>query len=343
MKIAIIAPPLIGGGIARAKAYKNFLLSQNHSVTMISVDETPVSRIWYFYQRARAYLLDHEPESRLMGKIADKLESRIKRGSYDAVIGVESPYSYVLTRKLDCVKIFSWECISADEIYFQHCAAENISLDRIRSLRKMELEICNKSDYVIFPWKTTENYVRKHILDGNNFVTINYGCYPKNKTVSYFFPLSIVSMGNLRCYWSNKELLSNLTRISPYIIDVYGKYKPPRKYHLNYKGFAPSTDVLYNYQFGLNTISKDAFHRNHHSSRITNYLAYGLPVLSPDWLQFSHELKGTLPYNENNFADIVEQFSDRDKWEKLSKEAYEQARELDWNIVLQPLERLIRG
>jgi hypothetical protein len=72
-----------------------------------------------------------------------------------------------------------------------------------------------------------------------------------------------------------------------------------------------------------------------------SYLAYGLPVLSPDWMQYSHELKGCLPYNEYNFVDLVDEYSEKDRWEKLSEDAIEQARELDWRITLKPLEKLI--
>ena len=58
-------------------------------------------------------------------------------------------------------------------------------------------------------------------------------------------------------------------------------------------------------------------------------------------MQLSHELKGCLPYNEDNFVDLVDKYSDRNLWEKLSKDAYAQARDLDWNITLKPLEKLI--
>jgi hypothetical protein len=58
-------------------------------------------------------------------------------------------------------------------------------------------------------------------------------------------------------------------------------------------------------------------------------------------MQFSHELKGCLPYNEDNFVDLVGKYSDRNLWEKLSREAHTQARELDWNITLKPLEKMI--
>lgn len=338
MKIAIIATPISGGGHNRAMAYKKFLDSKNHCVDLLYVTEGWQSEISFFYQRVRAHLKGKEVK--LMKEIALRLENKIKSGGYDAVIGVESLFSYVLTRDLDCLKIFSWESMAADEIYFATHSGRDFDPELIHCVREMELEICQHSDYVVFPWETTENYVRKNICDGNNFLTIRYGCYPQSKLVSHFFPPSIVSIGGLGAYWTNDELLSHLTNISPYVIDAYGSSQPQKKYRLNYKGFAPSLDVLYNYQFGLNTVSKDIFRRNHFASRILSYLAYGLPVLSPDWMQLSHELKGCLPYNENNFVDIVNQYSERSLWDKLSKDAHAQAYELDWNFTLKPLEKI---
>ena len=58
-------------------------------------------------------------------------------------------------------------------------------------------------------------------------------------------------------------------------------------------------------------------------------------------MQLSHDLKGCVPYNENNFVELVDKYSETNEWEKLSKEAREQASELDWNITLKPLEKLI--
>jgi hypothetical protein len=66
-----------------------------------------------------------------------------------------------------------------------------------------------------------------------------------------------------------------------------------------------------------------------------------LPVLSPDWMKFSHEIEGCLPYNEDNFVELVDKYSDKILWEKLSGEAHAQARELDWDVTLKPLEKII--
>lgn len=339
MKIAVITIPVIGGGRARAEAYRTFLESKGHNVDLIKIDEIWSSKFFFFYQRISAHLQGKEPQ--LMRKIADKLETKINKERYEVVIGVESLFSYVLTRNLRCLKIFSWESMIADELFFEPSVKSESVLNRIKAIRKMEIEICENSDYVIFPWETTESFVRKTIHDGGNFVTVRYGCNPQAKPVSYSSPSSIVSVGNVGAYWANKELLSYLTSISPVKIDVYGQFRPEKKYNLNYKGVATSLDLLYNYQFGLNTVTKDPFRRSHFSSRPLGYLAYGLPALSPDWMQFSHEIDGCLPYNEDNFTDLVSEYSKKESWEKLSKAAYGQAKKLDWKITLEPLEKIV--
>jgi hypothetical protein len=338
LKVLIVGHSgVAGGGCGRSIAYKNFLSSKGFTVeTLHFPGDNFSSRLWYYYQHGLSLFLGQEKQK--MNKIADRLQNYIKNGRYDAVICVETWCSYVLAKELNCLKIFSCESLMADEFYF----SKSYDPKQILDLRKMELDILQKADYVVLPWKTTENYIRKHIWNGDNLLTIKYGCFPQKKIASYFYPCSIISLGNLEGYWNNPELISFLTTISPYVIDLFGKNKPPKKYRLNYKGFAPSLDILKYYQFGLCTLSKDTFRRNHFSSRILGYLAYGLPVLSPEWMQLTHELKGVVPYNEDNFLQVIDTYSDEDKWTKLSKEAYEQALELDWNKVLLPLEKILR-
>lgn len=337
MKVLIIATSSVGGGHERSIAYKNFLMSQGFTVEEVQFPgDNLSSKLWYYYQRGLARFVGHE--TRHMRKTADRLERHIKDEHFDAVIGVEIPWSYVLTRDLGCLKIFSCESLESEELRFSPKVEDS---ERIRNLREMELETLREADYVIFPWKTTENYAREHMWNGNNYVTIKYGCYPQNKTASFSSPVSIVSLGCLGFYWNNRELMSHLTRISPYAIDIYGSYKPLTKYSLNYKGFAPSLDILTNYQFGLNTISNDIYRQNHFSSRILTYLSYGLPALSPDWLKFSHELNGVVHYNENNFLEVIEKYSKLSEWTKLSQDAHQQASELDWREVLKPLAKLV--
>jgi hypothetical protein len=337
LKILIIGTSFVGGGRERSLEYKNFLVSKGYIVDLIQFPGENFSlKYWYYYQRALSLLSGHETGH--MRKISDKLERRIRTKHYDAVIGVETPWSYVLTKDLDCLKIFSCESLWSEEL---PSSPKGECSERVRDLREAELEILKKSDYVVFPWKTTENYFREKVWAGKNYITIKYGCHPQNKIPSFSSPISIISLGNLGSSWSNGELLSYLTQISPYTIDVFSSYKPQSKHRLNYKGFAPSLDILTNYQFGLNTISKNVYRQNHFSSRVLTYLSYGLPALSPDWLKFTHDLKGIIQYNENNFLEVVKENSGFEKWGKLSKEAHQQAVDLDWKLTLEPLEKIL--
>jgi hypothetical protein len=337
LQIVIIGTSKPDGSFERIRMFTDFLRSRNHKVDLLQFPGQSLNfGVWYYYQLARARF--QGKEERHMKKIADLLELKIRKGKYDAVICVAAPFSYVLTRKLGCLKVYACESLGADEMYFSKAYGD---LERIHKLREMELEILMKSDYVLFPWKTTEDYTRKYIWNGDNFLTIRFGCNPQNKRASYFFPPSIISLGSLAPSWVNKELISYLTNKSPYTIHVYGKDKSPKKYNLNYKGFAPSMDVLSKYQFGLNTISKDIFRQNHFSSRVLTYLSYGLPTLSPDWMKLTNTLRGVLPYNEENFLKVIDEYSESEKWKRLSDEAYQQAIDLDWREVLKPLEQII--
>ena len=106
MKILLIGTSEVGGSTETINAYKNFLISKNHVVNKITFPGKQFSsKLWYYYQRGFARLRDHE--KRHMVKTADVLEKIIRKESYDVVIGIETPWSYVLTRELNCLKIFS--------------------------------------------------------------------------------------------------------------------------------------------------------------------------------------------------------------------------------------------
>jgi hypothetical protein len=336
MKILITGTTKFGGGYLRINAYKNFLTSLGHDVHVLNMPSGDFfSKIQYYYHSSFRYLSNNFVY--LIKKIGNKIENIIIKEKYDVVIGVETLFSYILTKDLGCLKLFSCESLDADEKYY----ANSYNLNKIHDIRQIEYDIFDSSDYVIFPWETTEDYVKKYIYNDKKLTTIKFGCYPTNKTPNYFYPFYIISLGSLQSYWSNKRLLSTLTQISPYKIEAYGKYRPEKKYQINYKGFASSLDTLYDYQFGINTISKDNFRKNHFSSRIINYLAYGLPVLYPEWQKFPKKLMGCVPYNEENFVETVDTYSTKEEWDKLCSDAKKQGRELDWNITLKPLEKLI--
>jgi hypothetical protein len=335
LKVLLIGTSKFGGGYLRVNAFYKFLKSYGHEVDVVTIPGKDSNRMWYYYYSSLHLTIKDFPY--LVKKIGEKLEKIIKSKNYDVVIAVETLFSYVLTKEINCLKLFSCESLESEERYYN----KGSHLEEIHRIRDIEYEIFDNSDYVIFPWDSTEKYVRKYIYNDKKIKTIKYGCYPTDRCPSYFYPVSIISLGSLKFYWSNKSLLSHLTEISPYIIDVYGKYKPENKYNINYKGFAESLDIVYNYQFGLNTISRDTFRKNHFSSRVISYLGYGLPVLYPDWQEFPKELHGCIPYNDDNFVEIIDKNSEKEIWMKKSLDAKNQGRLLSWDTTLLALEELI--
>ncbi len=336
MNVLLVGHSGTGGGKEQIKAYSAFLQAKGYDATaLLFPSDSYSSKLWYLFQNARARINKREKD--VIEKISQQIKKEIDKNRFDAIICVGTPFAHILSKDLDCLKIFSPQTSGNDELYF----SKRLAIERIKEYKDLEIEIMEKSDFVIFPCESLQNYVKKHVIDGKNFVIVNYGCYPQSRHVSYSFPPAIISMGNLSHYWSNKELLSTLTQTSPYIVDAYGQYRPEKKYAIRYKGYALSLDILYNYQFGLNTVSKDPLRRSDHSSRVLTYLAYGLPVLSPDWMEFSNSLRGCLPFNEDNFTTLIERNSEREDWERLSREAYNQALELDWNKTLKDLDRLL--
>jgi hypothetical protein len=335
MKIVIVGTSEVGGGHERVLAFQRYLLQKGHRVVVFTFPNEPFEKVWRIYQLALGRATRNI--RRIMEKWGERIEERIRKEKADAVIGVETKFSYVLTKNLNSLKIFSLEAPESIERSYMN----RYTQDEIESLKELEIEIMKSSDYVIFPWETTERFTRENLWDGSNFVTIRYGCYPSEGKPSYAHPPSIISLGSLKFYWSNKELLSYLTKISPYNIDVYGKFKPEMKYNLNYRGYANSLKILYQYQFGLNTVSQDPFRQNHFSSRIINYLAYGLPVLFPQWQKYPNDLRGCIPYSKDNFVEVVNKYSERVMWERLVEKAKRQGHELDWNHTLKPLDKIL--
>ncbi|MBY9009571.1 MAG: hypothetical protein KGD74_06880 [Candidatus Lokiarchaeota archaeon] len=336
MKVAIIGKTIVSGGYVRVKEIIKFIEGLNHQVDVIYFPEdTFYSKMWHLSQRAFSKVSGKEP--RLMKKVSEEAQKILKRKKYDVIISVETRESYVLTEDLDAIKIFVCESLESEQMKYSNMYNKK----RINDLREMELEIMQKSDYVVFPWETAEEFTRKNFWNGNNFLTIRYGCNPKGQKVKFTTQPKIINLGNLWGYWTNKELLSYLSQISPYDIDVYSRYKPARKYKINYKGYAKSLAIHEEYQFGLNTVSKDPYKRNWFTARPTEYISYGLPTLSPDWHEYTRDLKGFILYNEDNFIDLLKYYSIEENWSKKSQEAVDQSYELDWNKTLKPFEKIL--
>ena len=346
-KVAIVGSDRFGGEVKVTQALVNFLRSKNYDVCYFS-DLPPIGKLReYFYEirgigkRIITGTYEGDPY------IKD-LASHIRLNNYVATIAVAS--EDILLHDLNCIKIFFCRGPTPNETYFKlaweaKCDLSKINqdwFDIIETSTNKRLEAFETSDYVTFAWHTYEEYHRRYIYDGPNILSNPFGgwsgCETHSKRAAFRFPPAIQYLGGLERYYNNMELLSQLTKSIPYVLDVYGSPQPARKYKLRYMGTMPHVEsTLTKYQFGLNTVTSEILRRNGFSSKIFTYLSYGLPCLFNDWEEFPKELNGCVPYNEENFCNVIESFFEKSAWEDLSNEAYNQAHDLRWEKMLSPL------
>jgi hypothetical protein len=269
---------------------------------------------------------------------AHKLYALLKDIHFDVIICENTYDSFVFTKIINRIKILDLPSPLADEIYYSN-QLSNYFYKKFNSFLN---NIYIKADYLSFHWNSYTNYVRRNSYSGKNTFEMNWGCNPKKEIdrARYNKNVKIVFLGKLSGEWVNKPLLSNLTKLYGKI-DVYGAPCPEKVYGLNYKGYAPSLDVIKNYQFGLITISKDKLRKNSFSSKHLEYLSYGLPVLTPDWRKDPLLKDVSIYYNESNFLDVINIFSQKYKWKTMSNKCHEKAKAWEWEKALNPLKNVI--
>ncbi len=306
------------------------LVSVNTICTFVNKVLTKIPRL----QKLIFYYI-YKVQLHVRGKFVFNVLSKITAN----LVICESPLDVLsllrLKQKNKLTKTF-YDCTTPipDELYYGNLITQN----QFKKLLKFENIIYKNVDYLSFHWESYADYVLKKYYKGDNVIKFNAGVYKHKSSVKYNNPLKIVYIGYLGGYWSNLPLLSRLSKLYP--IDVYGAPKPDKKYGLNYRGYS-STEVLLKYQIGLITISKDPLRSAGFSAKHPEYLSWGLPVFVPDWRKSAIKLKGTIAYNESNFLDLINKYSNKLEWEKLHTEALKQANELNWNIVLQPLLKIL--
>jgi hypothetical protein len=225
----------------------------------------------------------------------------------------------------------------ADEVYFDGRLSER----QHANLRRLETGIFEGVDHLALHWESYARYaVERYGISGRNLMPLNFGCTPAKQRAEFAAPPRVVYLGNVSAGFNDPSLLARLSAQYPHI-DVFGGPSPDPALGLNYLGYAPSLDVLRNYQLGLVTCSKDPLRRDGFSSKHVQYLSYGLPVLVPSWRRHLDLLRGSVVYTEQTFRSAVDGMSDERRWRAASDEAYAQAERLSWDETLRPLEQLL--
>lgn len=341
MKIIIIGVTGFGGSSPLGQALTQLLKARGHNLQVFYYNNIPVSFKLYKVLARFGGSSPTESYTRYLAEL-------VRKEKPDLLISIEGGDILLEDLPKNMRKAFLPQAPMSSEAYFTWASSKKpFDIKRFYDLKNKEIAMYEAADMIFYAWKTYEEFVRKYVYDSPKIISHPkygwFGCEPQEKLVQYQYPVSIVFLGNLGYYWMNKELLSHLTGVSPYVLDVWGAPKPDEHYHLRYKGIAPTHDVLYDYQFGLVTVSKDLVRRWGWSSKILTYLSHGLPCLFPEWHRCGHELGGCIPYNEKNFNEVVDGYIDRTVWEEKSKEAIEQARELAWPKILNPMIEILES
>lgn len=321
------------------KGYKVSLISnteliENISSKLIFVKQTRHERAIYSYfdkmingKLYFIYLL------LVLNFRARKLKKLIKEQSFDLLIIENHLQAFVAKYALNVPYILDLDVPYFDELYYTN----KIDKWSYRKLISIYKDIYRKAKNVNFQWHTYSDYVKKTYYNGSNFIEFNFGCHQKSKLLKAKFNKNpkIICMGYLGGKWVNLPLLSRLSKLYP--IDVYGGPEPDNKWGLNYRGYAPTTDILSQYQFGLITISDDKLRRSSFSSKHLEYISYGLPVLTPEWRFDKILQKTSIYYNEKNFVKKIKDYSSEKKWQEISAMSFKTARKLNWISTLRPL------
>jgi hypothetical protein len=292
------------------------------------------TRRWAFGRRHLSYyafLADYRLRRSL-------LSSSLPLDEFDLVI-CEHPHDAGLLTAPTSARTF-YDCPDpfADEMYCEGRLTER----QHRKLRRLETELFERVDALSFSWESYARYALEHYgISGRNLRQLNWGCTPAAERAEFVDPPRVVYIGSLSSRYINLPLLSRLTRLYPHI-DVYGGPPPDPSLGLNYLGWAPPT-VLQRYQLGLITTSHDELRKDGFSAKHLDYIAYGLPVLVPAWRRHMDLLRGSVAYDEDTFTSVMAALSEPAEWQRMSDEAYAQARRLTWDETLRPLQELLHA
>lgn len=255
--------------------------------------------------------------------------------SFDLLICESGLDQAVVLHRVASTQLLDLPCPFGDELLF----SGKLSAESHRRMRDLEERCLSASDRVSFHWHTYESYVRQNYRANVGWLDCSYGVTKKNVRARFAREPKVVFLGSLEGAWVNVELLERLSE--RYVIDVWGGPAPRRHRGLRYRGYAPTLDILAEYQIGLVTISDDPLRRLSFSSKQLEYFSYGLPVLVPAWRSDELLASGSLPYTEETFVDQVAILSDGAVWQAKSSRALELAGEFSWDAALRPLTELL--
>jgi hypothetical protein len=338
-RIAIVGTSIPGGGAVLGTHLKRFLESKGINVDFYDGNLHTLRQI----QKQRSLPVgERQPILKL---VIQEIARSLRERKYPLVIAIEREDLLLEELPAETRRFYYCTCSISYERYYGWLS-EGDEQAEVKFQKALELErrIYQAADVITFAWNTYETFVRDKVYDGPNIVSHPglgwYGCEPQDQRVQYQDDMKMVYLGNI-FYWSNPDLLGQLTALAPFPIHCYGRTYVPVP-GITHKGYAKDMwETLEEYPFGLNSVSTDPLREASFSSKVMAHLSVGLPTFSPSWQRFSHQVDGVVPFEIENFVNLVKEYHQPETWRILSDEAYEQAQTLRWEEILEPLVELL--
>ncbi len=271
--------------------------------------------------------------------LARHLAAMLRAERLDVVIARGIEVGCVFLHDVPGFKILDWPNIQYVEAY----SSSESDLSRVDALFRRERAVLEASDLVISPGQHLTRFTEATVrVDGlvDKLVTVALGCEPTSHTAHFSAAPRMVYAGS---YYPIQDpyLLSRLTALAPFPMDCYGPQQPPDAHlpgRLNYRGFAPDSAFLANYQVGVITLSRDRLREASPATKLAYYFAHGLPVLFPWWMKEGHDFPAcAVPYDEATFAARALSLVRPGCWEEMSRSALQVGLNCTWEKTLTPL------
>ena len=275
--------------------------------------------------------------TRIIKTRAILIYTKFKESDLDLIVcESNSDIGFVAMPRIARLQILDLPAPSAEEKFY----GGEFTKKGFEKFKNFEASLYAKADALSFHWHSYEEFVRNTKYNGENYISMGYGTEAKKLRAKFGSPYRVIFLGFLSGYWVNMPLLERLCALYPHI-DVYGGPMPPKGSKINFKGYAPTLDVMADYQFGLTTITSDQLRCHSFSSKHLEYISYGLPVLTPDWRHDALLDNSSIYFNEENFLTRIADYSNQKKWQNKSRQALNTARNLSWEKAFQELDVLI--
>lgn len=227
-------------------------------------------------------------------------------------------------------------------------------------LLKLEKNAAQKSEYITTVAKPMNDYFEKLGVDKKKLVALPNGATLHTKLATYEEPMKAI-YGGIFAFWEDIDSFIDAAKIDhnhKYILAGAGPLKDhvenrvkTENVPLEYLGRVPKEKIMDTFasaQIGIAPSVDAVTRRVACPIKVFDYLACGLPVITPDfgeWATVIKQNKCGIVTSESTgvaFRDAMNEI-DEDAWSKMSKNAVSLIKsKWNWDVLLEPVKNIVK-